>query len=181
MIIMIIIIIIMIMIIMIMIMIMIIIIMIMIMIIIIIIMIIIIIIIIMIMIMIIIIIIDGIGPIIEKLQNHTDEVEERLDELGITIDQDRDTIIRAHINLNDRCEVVCWYTVEPPNRGHIGTGSVILYREVSFIRRLKCTDIIQVDLSFIGGSAVCTVEHLIKGHSKGYNRKTHRTHFEVLP
>ena len=32
-------------------------------------------------------------------------------------------------------------TVEPPNKGHIGTRSSVLYREVSFIRRLKCTGI----------------------------------------
>ena len=60
------------------------------------------------------------------------------------------------------------YTVEPPNKGHVGTRSFILYREVSYIRRLKCTGIIKigrVDLSFkercslfgvsfIGGSTV---------------------------
>ena len=34
------------------------------------------------------------------------------------------------------------YTVEPLNKGHIGTRSFVLYREVSFIRRLKCTSII---------------------------------------
>ena len=33
-------------------------------------------------------------------------------------------------------------TVEPPNKGHIGTKSFVLYREVCFIRRLKCTGII---------------------------------------
>ena len=30
-------------------------------------------------------------------------------------------------------------TVEPPNKRHVRTRSVVLYREVSFIRRLKCT------------------------------------------
>ena len=29
------------------------------------------------------------------------------------------------------------YTVEPPNKGHVGTRSFVLYREVSFILRLK--------------------------------------------
>ena len=28
------------------------------------------------------------------------------------------------------------YTVEPPNKGHVGAKSFVLYREVSFIRRL---------------------------------------------
>ena len=32
-------------------------------------------------------------------------------------------------------------TVEPPNKGHVGTRGFFLYREVSFIRRLKCTAI----------------------------------------
>ena len=39
------------------------------------------------------------------------------------------------------------YTVEPPNKGHIGTRSFVLYREVSFIRRLKCTGIIGIGTS----------------------------------
>ena len=38
-------------------------------------------------------------------------------------------------------------TVEPPNKGHIGTRSFVLYREVSFIRRLKCTGIIGIGMS----------------------------------
>ena len=38
--------------------------------------------------------------------------------------------------------MVLWPTVEPPNKGHVGTRSFVLYREVSFIRRLKCTGII---------------------------------------
>ena len=33
-------------------------------------------------------------------------------------------------------------TVEPMNKGHVGVRSSVLYREVSFIRRLKCTGII---------------------------------------
>ena len=33
-------------------------------------------------------------------------------------------------------------TVEPPNKGHIGTRSFVHYREVSFFQRLKCTGII---------------------------------------
>ena len=33
------------------------------------------------------------------------------------------------------------YRVEPLNKGHVGTRSFVLYREVSFIRRLKCTGI----------------------------------------
>ena len=59
-------------------------------------------------------------------------------------------------------------TVEPPNKGHVGTRSFVLYREVSFIRRLKCTGIIGIGtsifvlyrevflfgVSFIGGSTV---------------------------
>ena len=33
------------------------------------------------------------------------------------------------------------YTVEPPNKGHLGTRASVLYSEVSFIRRLEmyCT------------------------------------------
>ena len=38
-------------------------------------------------------------------------------------------------------------TVEPPNKGHIGTRSFVLYREVSFIPRLKCTGIIGIGTS----------------------------------
>ena len=40
-------------------------------------------------------------------------------------------------------------TVEPPNKGHDGTRGFVLYREVSFIRRLKCTGIIGIGTSFI--------------------------------
>ena len=39
------------------------------------------------------------------------------------------------------------FTVESPNKGHIGTRSFVLYREVSFIRRLKCTGIIGIGTS----------------------------------
>ena len=55
------------------------------------------------------------------------------------------------------------YTVEPPNKGHIGTRSFVLHREMSFIRRLKCTGIIGIrtsrfvlyrEVSFIGGFTV---------------------------
>ena len=58
-------------------------------------------------------------------------------------------------------------TVEPPNKGHIGTRNFVFYREVSFIRRLKCTGTIigigtsrfvlyrvVFAVSFIGGSTV---------------------------
>ena len=38
-------------------------------------------------------------------------------------------------------------TVKPPNKGHIGTRSFVLYREVSFIRRLKCTGVIGIGTS----------------------------------
>ena len=58
--------------------------------------------------------------------------------------------------------------MEHPNKGHVGTRSFTLYEEVSFIRRLKCTGIRQVDLffierfplfrvSFIGGSTVLII------------------------
>ena len=40
-----------------------------------------------------------------------------------------------------------WYTVEPLNKGHIGTRSFVLYREVSFIQRLKCTGTIGIRTS----------------------------------
>ena len=38
------------------------------------------------------------------------------------------------------------YTVEPLNKGHVGT-SLVLYREVSCIRRLICTGIIGIGTS----------------------------------
>ena len=38
-------------------------------------------------------------------------------------------------------------TVEPPNKGHVGTRSFVLYREVSLIRRLKSTGIIGIGTS----------------------------------
>ena len=43
--------------------------------------------------------------------------------------------------------IIIVYTVEPPNKGHIGTKSFVLYKEVSFIRRLKCTGIIGIGTS----------------------------------
>ena len=39
------------------------------------------------------------------------------------------------------------FTVEPLNKGHIGTRSFVLYKEVSFIQRLKCTGIIGIGTS----------------------------------
>ena len=56
------------------------------------------------------------------------------------------------------------YTVEPPNKGHAQTRSLVLYREVFFIWNLKCSDVIKIGtsnfiercplfrVSFIGGS-----------------------------
>ena len=37
--------------------------------------------------------------------------------------------------------------MELQNKGHVGTRSFVLYREVSFIRRLKCTGIIGIWMS----------------------------------
>ena len=37
--------------------------------------------------------------------------------------------------------------MEPLNKGHIGTRSFVLYKEVSFIRRLKCIGIIEIGTS----------------------------------
>ena len=37
--------------------------------------------------------------------------------------------------------------MEPPNKGHVGIRSFVLYREVSFIWRLKCTGIIGIGTS----------------------------------
>ena len=37
--------------------------------------------------------------------------------------------------------------MEPPKKGHVGTRSFVLYREVSFIRWLKCTGIIGIGTS----------------------------------
>ena len=50
---------------------------------------------------------DGIGPIVETTQNHTDEVEERLDELGVLDPATRQAVINAHLALNLNCSVVC--------------------------------------------------------------------------
>ena len=38
-------------------------------------------------------------------------------------------------------------TEEPLNKGHVGTRSFVLYREVSFIQRLECTCIIGIGTS----------------------------------
>ena len=51
---------------------------------------------------------DGIGPIIEGLQNHTEEINQRLDDLGIG-EPDRQIIINALLVLNDQCRVVGIY------------------------------------------------------------------------
>ena len=69
-------------------------------------------------------------------------------------------------------------TVEPLNKGHIGTRSFVLYREVSFIRRVKCTGIIGIGTSrfvlyrevFFIRSVLyrrfhCTVESRYKEHA----------------
>ena len=40
--------------------------------------------------------------------------------------------------------------MEPPNKGHVGTRSFVLYKEVSFIRRLKYTGIIGIEMSRFG-------------------------------
>lgn len=54
---------------------------------------------------------NGIGPIIERLQNRTEEVERRLDELGITDPAQRDIILGAAMALNDeKCTVVARWT-----------------------------------------------------------------------
>ena len=37
--------------------------------------------------------------------------------------------------------------MEPLNKGYVGTRSFVLYREVFFIRRLKCTGIIGIGMS----------------------------------
>ena len=48
---------------------------------------------------------DGIGPIVEGLQNHTEEINQRLDDLGI-VGPERQIIIDALLVLNDQCRVV---------------------------------------------------------------------------
>ena len=35
------------------------------------------------------------------------------------------------------CDIHKVYTVEPPNKGHLGTRASVVYSEVSFIRRLE--------------------------------------------
>ena len=70
--------------------------------------------------------------------------------------------------------------MESPNKGHVGTRGFVLYREVSFIRRLKCNGIIGIGTSrlilffiercslfgvfFIGGSTVLI--GIISKHAK---------------
>ena len=102
---------------------------------------------------------------VEKLRQRNKELEEQLRALcesqvsqllvptNITTDQINPNLLRQLTpNLLN--------TVEPPNKGHIGTRSFVLYREVSFIRRLKCTGTIGIgtsrfgEVSFIGGSTV---------------------------
>ena len=40
------------------------------------------------------------------------------------------------IRINEKFMPLIGCTVEPPNKGHVGTKSFVLYREVSFIQRL---------------------------------------------
>ena len=63
-------------------------------------------------------------------------------------------------------------TVEPLNKGHVGTRSFVLYREVSFIRRLKCTGIIGIgtskfvfyrEVSFINPRRACAARVTVVG------------------
>ena len=44
-------------------------------------------------------------------------------------------------------KIIMYIIVESLNKGHVGTRSSVLYREVSFIRRLKCTGIIGIGTS----------------------------------
>ena len=48
-------------------------------------------------------------------------------------------IIAIHLARMHSVFPMCICTVERPNKGHVGIRSFVLYREVSFIRRLKCT------------------------------------------
>ena len=59
--------------------------------------------------------------------------------------------------------ILVYYTVEPPNKGHVGTKSFVLYREVSFNQRLKCTGRSLFGVSFIRGSTVPQIWH-VKAH-----------------
>ena len=60
-------------------------------------------------------------------------------------------------------------TLEPLNRGHVGTKSFVLYKELFFIWRLKCTGIVTSNfvlyrvfgVSFIGGYTVLLKYKLI--------------------
>ena len=60
-------------------------------------------------------------------------------------------------------------TVEPPNKGHVGTRSFVLYREVSFIWRLKCTGIIGIGMnSFVLYRQVSFIWSVLNGGSIVY-------------
>ena len=56
----------------------------------------------------------------------------------------RSILLHQHSQPYTISSYLFYSTVEPPNKGHIGTKSFVLYREVSFIRRLKCTGIIGI-------------------------------------
>ena len=57
------------------------------------------------------------------------------------------TISNIHIHIMYILDLLVYDTVGPPNKGHVGTRRFVLYREVSFIRRLKCTGIIGIGTS----------------------------------
>jgi hypothetical protein len=58
---------------------------------------------------------DGIGPIVEGLQNHTEEINQRLDDLGI-VGPERQIIIDALLVLNDQCRVIAQWNRLPPGK-----------------------------------------------------------------
>ena len=62
---------------------------------------------------------DGIGTRVVGLQNNTDEVRERLDELGIEDAGSRQIVIDAILELNCRCDAVC---KTPPHAVIVDTG-----------------------------------------------------------
>ena len=53
------------------------------------------------------------------------------------------TLGEKHTHMKE-IEIIIYYTVQPSNKGHVRTS---LYREVSFIRRLKCTGITGIGTS----------------------------------
>ena len=53
----------------------------------------------------------------------------------------------VHVSAEECQTMLACTTVEPLNKGHTRTRSFVLYREVSFIRRLKCTSIIGIGTS----------------------------------